>query len=307
MEGVTDATMRSFLTALGGYRYCVTEFIRISNNVPSERAFRKHVPELQQGGLTPSRVPVQVQLLGGDVDLLTQSALSAVAAGATAVDINFGCPAPIVNRHDGGAALLKYPDRIYNIINTLRMTLPRSIPVSAKLRLGFENPEDIFFNAQQVERAGADWITIHARTKIQGYRPPAHWHFIAKVRERLNIPVVANGDIWDFEAFKRCHELTKCQHFMLGRSALANPFLAREIDHYLNRSQSSVESADRTLPVFWSNVFQKFASHAQQGDGYVLSRIKMWVSMISISIPVTWGQSVKRAQSLEEVFEILNR
>src|SRR5260370_19623644 len=135
MEGVTDASMRALLAEGGGFTFCVAEFLRISMAVPGTRVFRKHVPELGNGCRTQAGLPVQVQLLGGDPDKLAQAALVAVGAGAWGVDLNFGCPARTVNRHDGGATLPKYPDQI-RAIGTARLPpLPGEPPSSAQPRM----------------------------------------------------------------------------------------------------------------------------------------------------------------------------
>ena len=110
---------------------------------------------------------------------MAESALVACRAGAKAIDVNFGCPAPTVNRHDGGATLLKHPRRIREIIAAIRAALPPDIPVSAKLRLGWDSLEAIDENADMAAEGGAAWITIHGRTRIQGYRPPAYWNLSA--------------------------------------------------------------------------------------------------------------------------------
>ena len=96
-------------------------------------------------------------------------------AGALGIDINFGCPAPTVNSHDGGATLLKYPHRIREIVRAVRDAVPSDLPVSAKLRLGWESIDDIYENARMAADGGASWITIHARTRAQGYQPPVYW------------------------------------------------------------------------------------------------------------------------------------
>src|SRR5258708_12932165 len=161
MEGVTDAPMRALLSELGGFTFCVTEFIRITQSVPGARVFRAHVPEFATGCRTRAGLPVQIQLLGGDPDRLAEAALVAVATGARAVDLNFGCPAPTVNRHDGGATLLNHPDRIYAIVRTVRAALSREIPVSVKLRLAWEDPRAIPLNAHRPPQGGPPCITLH--------------------------------------------------------------------------------------------------------------------------------------------------
>src|SRR4051812_25679195 len=159
MEGVTDAPMRTLLTERGGFTFCVSEFLRISQELLPHRVYTEHVPELLTECKTPSGVPIQIQLLGGDEEKMALSALRACELGAGAIDLNFGCPAPTVNRHDGGASLLRYPHRIRNIVSAVRKAFPPEIPVSAKLRLGWESMEDILLNAEQAALGGASWLT----------------------------------------------------------------------------------------------------------------------------------------------------
>ncbi|MEK6578771.1 MAG: tRNA-dihydrouridine synthase family protein, partial [Bdellovibrionota bacterium] len=197
MEGIVDATMREVLTQSGAYSFCVSEFLRVSRNPHSAKSIRSHIPELtDRGCATPSGTPVQLQLLGGEPECLAATALRAAQIGVTSIDLNFGCPAKTVNRNDGGATLLKYPHRIKEIVRSVREAVPSEIPVSAKLRLGWESMDSIFQNAQMAQDGGASWVTIHARTKEQGYRPPAHWKILGEVKSQLKIPVVANGEIW---------------------------------------------------------------------------------------------------------------
>lgn len=233
MEGVTDAPMRETLTDLGGFDFCVSEFLRVSQDPLPEWVIRREVPELDRpGAVTRAGVPVGVQLLGGDPGRLAESARRAIAAGARLVDLNFGCPAPTVNRHDGGATLLKHPARIREIVEAVRRAVPAEFPVSAKLRLGWDRLDAIHENAERAAEGGASWITIHGRTRVAGYVPPAYWLPIGEVRARLEpagIPVVANGEIWTTADFARCREETGCTAFMIGRGALADPWLARRM------------------------------------------------------------------------------
>lgn len=307
MEGVTDFPMRALLTEMGGFDYCVSEFFRISHCVPRSKVFLKQIPELVTGGKTSSGTPVQVQLLGGNSKNLAESAYRTFEAGAQAIDLNFGCPAPTVNRHDGGASLLRCPERIYEIIAAVRERLPLNIPVSAKLRLGWENPNDIFLNAEMAEKAGASWITIHARTKMQGYRPPAYWKFIGEVRRSLSIPVVANGDIWTIDDLIRCQEETGCIHFMIGRSALANPALPIQISEYLRSGERKVSPFENTREN-WRPLLEKFGKQCLNltpSSSYAACRIKQWLSMANARSPIEWIESVKKAQNLDEVFGLL--
>ncbi|MCW5830070.1 MAG: tRNA-dihydrouridine synthase family protein [Deltaproteobacteria bacterium] len=224
MDGLTDAPARALLTSYGGISYCTTEFVRVSGTPLPERVLLKECPELLSGGRTPSGTPVSVQILGGDPKLMAETARRLAALGALAIDINFGCPARCVNRHDGGSALLRYPDRLYAIVAAVRDAVPDAAPVSAKIRLGFASPDDVFTNAPQIERAGATWLTLHARTREQQYKPFADWERIRRVRECVKLPLVANGDVFVPADIGRCRAATGTQHVMAGRGVIADPF-----------------------------------------------------------------------------------
>lgn len=230
MEGVIDHHVRQLLTGLGGLDSCVTEFVRVCEHqrLPA-RVFKKLCPELEHKSLTPTGVPVIVQLLGGHPGALAYNAEKAALLGAAGIDLNFGCPAKTVNRNDGGACLLREPERVYRIVSEVRKRVPSHIPVSAKIRLGFEDRSRYLDNALAVQDGGANRITVHARSKADGYRPPAYWHYIGDINATLSIPVIANGEIWSEADFERCREQSGCSEFMLGRGILSRPDLALAI------------------------------------------------------------------------------
>ncbi len=306
MEGVTDAPFRSFITRSGGFDYCVSEFIRVSGHPVPEHVFRRDVPELENGSKTPSGIPVQIQILGGDPGRMAESARNAVHAGALGIDINFGCPAPTVNRNDGGATLLQYPERIEGIVRAVREAVPLELPVSAKLRLGFDNPEAIYENAKRAQAGGASWITIHGRTKTQGYIPPAYWKPIGAVAKTLSIPVVANGEIWSLDDFRRCREDSGAIHFMLGRGALAVPGLALQIRKELGLSEAGT-GADLSFPELpgaraWQDVFSKY-SEVQPSE----KRMKQWARYLHSRNTIDWWDGIKGLESTSEILTHLGR
>lgn len=310
MEGVTDAPMRRFMTSRGGFTHCVSEFVRVSQEVLSKRTLRDFVPELAAGARTVSGTPVQVQLLGGDPELLAQSAQLACELGSPGIDLNFGCPAPTVNRHDGGATLLKYPDRIRSIVEAVRRAVPSDLPVSAKLRLGWDDPSQIETNAVRAAEGGASWITIHARTRMAGYQPPVFWERIGTVRRMLpGVPVVANGDIWSWDDFRRCRDLTGSSHFMMGRGALCNPDLVLRIAHELGILGACANAADTPLgPEAWNPILREFirVSRAEwrdpgQPDAVILARCKQWIRMVRTHRGLGWFDDIKGFKRLEEL------
>jgi len=277
MEGVVDSYMRKILTELGGYDYCVTEFIRITDHLLPAKVFHRFCPELKHGGRTPSGTPVVVQLLGSDPDVMAANACRAVELGAPGIDLNFGCPAKCVNKKKGGAILLKEPQKLHDIIHAVRTAVNTEIPVSAKIRLGYENTDLALDNALAVQSAGADFITVHARTKSDGYKHPARWEWLARINTALTIPVVANGDINSVEDHRRCKEISRCERVMLGRGAIARPDLASQIRHF--------EQGQFSPPIEWSDIQPLLIDMAESmklevKGRYIVARIKQWLVML---------------------------
>ncbi|HEV8689116.1 MAG TPA: tRNA-dihydrouridine synthase, partial [Ideonella sp.] len=191
-----------------------------------ERVFFRVIPELAHGGRTPAGVPVRGQLLGSDPACLADNAARLASLGPTGVDLNFGCPAKVVNRHGGGAALLVDPELLNRIVSAVRRAVPATLPVSAKMRLGVEDDRRAEECAQALADGGASEIVVHARTKRDGYRPPAYWERVAHIREAVSVPVIANGEVWTVEDALACIAQSGCQDLMLGRGMVADPGLA---------------------------------------------------------------------------------
>jgi len=309
MEGVTDFPMRSLMTERCGFKLCVAEFLRVNQTVIPDFVFYRHIPELENGGRTLSGTPVMVQILGGDPDRMAETAIRAVELGAQGIDINFGCPAPTVNRHDGGAVLLKCPERLEKIVAAVRSRVAATIPVSAKIRLGWENVDDVFPNAQAIANAGASWLTIHARTRNQGYAPPVRWDLVGRVREMLSIPVVANGDINTFAGFQDCRRQTGCEHFMLGRGALGDPALVGAILSDLSQNGSPAEEPFGHDRARWATLLRRFVEINQMAPKHpdrTTHRIKQWLNMASRIHPIRWFEDLKHARSNDEIWRILD-
>ena len=277
MEGVVDANMRNLLTRIGGIDLCVTEFIRITGQPLPDRDLLKKVPELLNPGCSTNNVPVIVQFLGCDPQMLALHAQKAVALGATAIDLNFGCPSKTVNKHRGGAVLLDEPETIHRIVAAVRESLSAEIMVSAKMRLGNKDKFLAVDNAQAIEAAGAGSLVVHARTKIEGYRPPAHWQWIRKIKESVAMPVVANGDIWDWQDYQQCRDVSGCDDVMIGRGLLADPGLALTIKQRLR--------GDPVTGFDWAATVQLIIEYYQQVQlqlppPFVSGRVKQWLNMM---------------------------
>lgn len=185
--------------------------------------------ELRHGCRTRNGTPVHIQFLGNNPEMMAYNAAKAARLGALGVDLNFGCPAKCVVRHKGGAILLKEPELIHKIVSTVRKAVPDEVPVTAKMRLGYLDSDLALDNALAIESAGASSLVVHARNKLQGYKPPAHWQELVQLREALSIPLVANGDIFNVEDAQRCREVSGCQDIMIGRGILRDPDLPAAI------------------------------------------------------------------------------
>jgi tRNA-dihydrouridine synthase C len=274
MEGVFDPITRRLFAEIGGYDRLFTEFIRVTSQALPDHVFHRYAPELLTGGKTLG-VEVVVQLLGGDAACLADNAARAVQLGSPGVDLNFGCPAKTVNRHDGGATLLQYPDRIHRIVAAVRAAVPARWPVSAKIRLGFQDKNLFLAIAQAAEDGGADILTVHARTRIELYDPPAHWEYIARIRQSLRrTRVLANGEIWTIEDYHRCVATSGVRDVALGRGAFANPWLALEI-----RGLAPSATTEAPWDRFAHRIFPQFVdlSRAARGEPFAVARCKQWL------------------------------
>ena len=279
MEGLVDAPIRETLTGVGGIDRSVTEFIRVTHGMLPPRIFYKYAPELHHECRTRAGTPVAVQLLGSDPDMMGRHGLRAVELGAGQVDINFGCPAKTVNKHKGGCVLMREPELMHEITAAVRQAVPAHIPVTAKMRLGYDDRSMGGACGQALQDAGASELVIHARSKVDGYRPPAYWEEIARVREMLDIPVVANGEVWTVDQYWRCREISGCDDVMIGRGLIARPDLARQI-------RASQES-ETVQPMTWPQavaLVEEYAAALQTRleDRYVTGRIKQWLNYLRL-------------------------
>ena len=298
MEGVVDDLMRDILSSINPYDLLVTEFVRVVDQLLPEKVFLKLCPELLNGGFTPSGTPVRVQLLGQEPNCMAENAMRAIELGSHGVDANFGCPAKMVNRSNGGAVLLQYPNTIHDIVRAMRQAVPAEHPVTAKIRLGYEDKCLFMENALAVYEAGATELAIHARSKVDGYKPPAYWEYITEVRERLPIPVIANGEIWNREDAERCMAVTGCDSIMIGRGAISLPNLADTIK-------------TGAAPYSWADTLGLMLSYTQRElsgrkSDYYPARIKQWFSYLNRQYPEadTLFRELRIYKTTEEIVRV---
>ncbi|WP_201577812.1 tRNA dihydrouridine synthase [Psychrobacter okhotskensis] len=307
MEGLTDPLMRQILTQIATdlgrpYDWSVSEFVRVTQHVLPAHVFYRYVPELHHDAKTTSGTPIHVQLLGSEAQLMAENAAYACELGAPAIDINFGCPAKTVNSHRGGSILLDEPEVMYDIISAVRQAVPTDIPVSAKIRLGYTDTSRMDDIKAAIATSGADWLTIHARTKTQGYKPPAYWDKIQNFYN-LDIPVIANGEIWNAEHAQNCMMQAGTNHLMLGRGAVTRPDLIAQVDGNNNDTATLTALA-------WEDLIGhqiKFLEGAAKSDVVLVGRYKQWLAMLTkgySEAKILWD-SIKREKNKAAIISAL--
>jgi tRNA-dihydrouridine synthase B len=221
MSGVTNRTMRALYKPFG-LGLTVTEFV--SSNA-LKYGSRRTMEMIDQHGVER---PVSTQLWGDDPQTMAQAARLVRECGADIVDINFGCPAPKVTKTNGGSACLRDPDRCEAIVRAVVDAV--DCPVTVKMRLGWTEQQLVYVDvAKRAQNAGAQAITLHARTARQFYKGSANWDHIARLKEALDVPVIGNGDLDDAHTALERMRATGVDAIMIGRAALGNPWLIAQI------------------------------------------------------------------------------
>jgi len=223
MAGVTDVAFRLLCKKYGAALTC-TEMISANALARENKATIKMIDVVE------AEKPRVIQLFGQNTDSLVQAA-KFCEDKCEILDFNLGCPAAKIVRQGAGSALLERPNKVKEIISALSGAV--NIPVTVKLRLGIRKSSiSIIKIAKICEQAGAKMITVHARTQKQGYTGKADWSWIKKVKEAVAIPVTGNGDVGSVEDYARMKEETSCDYVMIGRGAIGNPYLFRQIQEY---------------------------------------------------------------------------
>ncbi|QLF91876.1 tRNA-dihydrouridine synthase [Pseudomonas sp. ABC1] len=306
MEGLVDEILRDLLTRCGGVDWCVTEFIRVCDRLLPAASFHKLAPELQRRSQTAAGVPLRLQLLGSDPICLADNAAFACKLGARAIDLNFGCPAKTVNKSRGGAVLLNEPELLWRILREVRSAVPANIPVTAKMRLGFSSTDGTLECARALVDGGAQQLVVHARTKVDGYKPPAHWEWVARVQDVVAVPVYANGEVWTLEDWLRCRSVSGVDNVMLGRGLVSRPDLARQIAAWREGRPVSPMSWTELKPLledFWQQARRKIAPR------YAPGRLKQWLAMLTRNYPEAKRlfDALRRENDCERIDALLMR
>lgn len=229
LSGVTDLVFRRLVRRYAPHSMLYTEMVSAK-----EIHHLRKLPQVME--IDPQETPISIQLFDCRPDFMAEAAQKAVAQGAQSIDINMGCPVNKITKKGGGSSLLRQPKVAEEIVKVVVNSV--SVPVTVKTRLGWDDQEiNIIEFAQKLESAGAQMLTLHGRTRAQGYNGTARWDWITKVKQALTIPVIANGDIFSASAAIACLEQTGADGVMCSRGSLGNPFLVGEIEHYLKTGE----------------------------------------------------------------------
>lgn len=221
MEGVGDRCFRKAMAKIGGFDEAVTEFIR----VPSNAHVKSLAAVYDSQEIAPFRLAAQI--MGSDLSLMADMAVEIERRGAPRIDLNCGCPSNTVTGRGAGSSLLKDPDFLYSVGKSIASSI--SIPFTIKMRSGYADISLFKENLLAAQETGAHFITLHPRTKVEGYTPPARWDLIAEAKSLLKIPLVGNGDILTVDDALNMLRITKCDALMIGRGSVINPFIFHQI------------------------------------------------------------------------------
>ena len=231
MEGVGARPFRKAITTIGGFDEACTEFLRVPSNAHVPSLSKKYDPK------DTHPIPQAAQIMGSIPHLMADMTEALALRGAHRIDLNCGCPSNTVTGRGAGSSLLKTPDLLFKIVKA--MTDRASVPISVKLRSGYEDTSLFKENMLAAQEGGASFVTLHPRTKIEGYKPPAKWEYIKKAKEILTIPVVGNGDINSVQDALAMLNYTGCDALMIGRRAVVDPWIFHQIKTHF--SEPSVE------------------------------------------------------------------
>lgn len=296
MEGVTNFVIRNAMSELGGIGMLCTEFVRISSHAVKPRTVREAVQK------TPG-IPLSVQVMGNAADLMAESAELMENAGADIVDINLGCPTKNAVKGNVGSAMLKDPELLYDVLSSMRLKVKGWL--SAKIRAGFDENSHVSHIAKTVEAAGADFIAVHPRRRKDFYEGTADWRIIAHLKTILDIPVIGNGDVWYAQDALNMKEQTNCDAVMIGRGALRNPWIFKQIS--LLKEGEQYRPSTSEMIAFFTKLRSSFTEAFEGRERATLARMKELVKYFSRIFPdgVEFRTNILRTQHIDDFMEML--
>ena len=293
MEGVTHPLFRGLIARRGGVGLLCTEFVRISRAPISGKALRRAV-------VKADGVPLSVQVMGNEADKMAEAAQLVAEAGADVVDINMGCPTPRVVRKGVGAAMLKNPDLLFEVLSAMRQAVPGLL--SAKIRAGFDDAANVVGIAKLVQQAGADFIAVHPRRRMDFYEGVADWRIISVLKSELSIPVVGNGDVWYAADALRMQEQTGCDAVMMGRPAMRNPWIFEQVAD-LRRGRPPRRPAGADVVAWIDEVARLYEPEFGRGALGKLKELVRWLGR-AVADEGHYRKAALRASTTDELVQV---
>jgi nifR3 family TIM-barrel protein len=297
MEGITHPTLRAFMAEAGGVGVVCTEFVRITKAPLGNKLLRRHV-------VRPPEAVLSVQVMGNELEQMAEATELVTRAGADVVDINLGCPAPNAVRKGVGSAMLKDIGLLERVLSAMRART--ELPLSAKIRAGFDDASRVVEIAKAVQGAGADFITVHPRRRSDFYAGVADWRIIERLRRELRIPVVGNGDVWYAADALRMQRETGCHAVMIGRPAIRNPWIFRQLQA-LRRGHTPISPTGSDL-VSHLREFELRCRHPF-GERGTVTQLKELVRFIGRAVPDggAFQRAAFRELTAEGMLEVAER
>jgi len=266
LAGISDQIFRKFVRRWSPNALLFTEMVN-AKSLELGHGVAKVIELSEETG------PIGVQLFDHRPEAMIDAAIMAESSGAFLVDINMGCPVRKIARKGGGSALLKEPDVAQEIVKKVSKAI--SIPLTVKIRLGWcETTSDPISFALGLQEAGAQLITVHGRTRRQGFSGRADWEAIARIKKSLDIPVIANGDIKNSKDAIKCFNITKADGVMIGRASMGSPWLVGQIHEEIN-NQKTFRTPDAKMKVGLSLEHLKLLVSRKGNHGLLIARKHM--------------------------------
>ncbi|MFS8562983.1 MAG: tRNA-dihydrouridine synthase family protein [Rhabdochlamydiaceae bacterium] len=293
MEGVGDPSFRAAMASVGGFDEAVTEFLRVPINA--------HIPSLAKHynaeELAPT--PLAVQLMGSDPHLMALMAQEMERKKAPRIDINCGCPSNTVTGKGAGSSLLKDPNFLYQVAHSVVKAV--KTPVTIKMRSGYTDISLFKENLLAAQESGVSFITLHPRTKVDGYGPPARWDLIAEAKSILKIPLVGNGDILTVPDALKMLQQTRCDALMIGRGSIINPFIFQQIRAHFSQTTYAIDP--ESLETYFTRFISKMPPHMTPRGR--LGKIKQLMSFFFKATPTLLAKRQEVLAAKHETMELL--
>ena len=296
LAGVSDQIFRKFVRRWSPKALLFTEMVN-AKSLELGHGEEKVIELSEESG------PIGVQLFDHRPDSMIDAAIKAESSGAFLIDINMGCPVKKIARKGGGSALLKEPELAQLIVKEVSKAI--SIPLTVKIRLGWdETTSDPVSFALGLQDAGAQLITVHGRTRKQGFSGNANWEAISKIKKSLDIPVIANGDIRNSRDAIECLKITNADGVMIGRASMGAPWLVGQIDAEI-KNQKTFKEPDAKMKVSLSLEHLKLLVSKKGNHGLLIARKHMNWTCIGFQGASTLRQKLVRARTPNEAIKLL--